>query len=960
MVAEVERDSRERERLRGFETEARRELGMVGEPEEVAERVDQLRRAWMRERLVEWGTERARALGWHDVYTFTKSLTERLMLRERGDLPLIILRPAIIESSHSEPRPGWIQGSRMADPIIMAYAKGVLHEFPGDPESLIDIVPVDHVVNAILAAGARRPEEPEVFQVASGERNPLRYRELYDHVREYFVENPLRDSGGRPIPVAEWSFPGRRSVERRLKSALVGLRVASEVVSRLPEGHVATDLRGRVARAEKRARMSLYYSRIYGPYSTIASIFSTRRTKALYEALPREDQEQFPFDIADVDWRRWLQGTHLPALTTRPGRKRRRKAVAEKPGDVAAIFDVDGTLVGSNVVSYYAWLKMRELPAAARPAWLATFLTKIPYYWGLDKVSRAHFNRAFYKNYAGWKPARARHLGQESFAGFTLSRIYPEALACLRDHKAKGHRVVLLSGALDFLLEPMKDLADDVLCSSLAVEDGEFTGELSGAPVAGEARARMLASYARKRNVDLSRSFAYADAISDLPMLEAVGNPVAVNPDRRLASQAEERGMAGPALGQERRRPQEGLTGLRALVYRKSVPRYLLMRAAAGRVGGLETGRFSPLQLEDVSEPDLPTPEWVRIRPLLSGICGSDLGTLSSENSPYFSPITSPPFVLGHEVFGVVAQANSGFAAGERVVFEPALGCEVRGIEPPCPYCASGRYALCVNVARGDVSPGIQTGFCHDTGGGWSDGTLVAHPSQLHRVPDEVPDEAAVAVEPLACAVHAAITGEPGRGRDGARDRGRQRRSVRRRGAEEVDPRRKDNLRRQARPPAKGGAPPRCGRRGAPRGDVHDASRHARHGGPQAGDRQACSYGRGREGLRVRGFVRDHRGRTAPVRPRRPCLPRRHARRHEPPGSHRPLAQGGEPLRILRLRGGKVPGREGQELRTRAAVGAGDQARNHGRTALPAGTVSGGHRRRARVRPQRARQGGVR
>ncbi len=542
VVAEAERDSRERERLRDFETEARRELGMVGEPEEVEERVDQLRRAWMRERLVERGTERARALGWHDVYTFTKSLTERLMLRERGDLPLIILRPAIIESSNREPSPGWIQGSRMADPIIMAFAKGVLREFPGDPESLIDIVPVDHVVNAILAAGAQRPEEPEVFQVASGERNPLRYRELYDHVREYFVQNPLRDSGGRPIPVAEWSFPGRRSVERRLKSAIVGLKVASEVVSRLPEGHVATDLRGRVARAEKRARMSLYYSRIYGPYSTIASVFSTRRTKALYDALPREDQELFPFDIADVDWRRWLQGTHLPALTTRPGRKRRRKAVAEKPGDVAAIFDVDGTLVGSNVVSYYAWLKMRELPAAARPAWLAAFLTKIPYYWGLDKVSRAHFNRAFYKNYAGWKPARARHLGQESFAGFTLDRIYPEALACLRDHKAKGHRVVLLSGALDFLLEPMKDLADDVLCSSLAVEDGEFTGELSGAPVAGEARARMLASYARKRNVDLSRSFAYADAISDLPMLEAVGNPVAVNPDRRLASQAEERG----------------------------------------------------------------------------------------------------------------------------------------------------------------------------------------------------------------------------------------------------------------------------------------------------------------------------------------------------------------------------------------------------------------------------------
>src|SRR4028119_1515257 len=202
VVAEVDKASQERGLLRRFETEARNELGMVGEEEEVAARVDQLRRAWMRERLVERGTERARQLGWNDVYTFTKSLAERTVVTERGESPLVILRPAIIESSFREPYPGWIQGSRMADPIIMAYAKGLLREFPGDPETLVDIVPVDHVVNAMLAAGIRRPETPEVFHVASGQRNPLRYRDLYDHVRDYFVENPLRDSGGRPGPRA--------------------------------------------------------------------------------------------------------------------------------------------------------------------------------------------------------------------------------------------------------------------------------------------------------------------------------------------------------------------------------------------------------------------------------------------------------------------------------------------------------------------------------------------------------------------------------------------------------------------------------------------------------------------------------------------------------------------------------------------------------------------------------------
>ena len=544
IVREVEEASREKGLSRRFEEEARREPGPVAEDDEVAERTDALRKAWVRERLVERGNERARELGWQDVYTFTKSLAERRVLEERGDLPLIILRPAIIESSLREPYPGWIQGSRMADPIIMAFARGILREFPGDPRSIVDIVPVDHVVNAIIAAAVRRPESPEVYQVASGEQNPIRYRDFYENVREFFLKNPLRDSGGRPVPVPEWSFPGRRRVEGLLKAELTGLKIAGALVARMPEGHAKTDLRGRIARADKRSRMSYYFSRIYGDYGDMKSTFSARRTHELYRALPEEDRRTFPFDISEVDWRDWLQETHLPAITSRPNRKKRAKGAEEKPGQIAAIFDVDGTLVKSNVVSYYAWMKMRDLPAAKRPLFAATILGKVPYYWALDKISRTHFNRAFYKSYKGWKPDRARTLGKESFAGYTLDRLFPGAVEELREHRKAGHRIVLLSGALDFVLEPFKDLADDVLSASLEEKDGVYTGELSGAPVAGEARARMLASFARKRGLDLSRSYAYADSISDLPMMEAVGNPVAVNPDARLEKAAKERGWS--------------------------------------------------------------------------------------------------------------------------------------------------------------------------------------------------------------------------------------------------------------------------------------------------------------------------------------------------------------------------------------------------------------------------------
>jgi HAD superfamily hydrolase (TIGR01490 family) len=532
VVREIERASREKSLADRFLSEARREVS----GDAVDEKAEELRLEWASQRLVERGNSRASELGWHDVYTFTKSLAERRVLAERGDLPVIILRPAIIESSHREPYPGWIQGTRMADPIIMAYGRGLLQEFPGDPESQVDVVPVDHVVNATLAVGALRPESPEVFQVASGDRNPLKYREFYEHVRDYFTENPMRDSGGRPIQAPEWSFPGRRAVETRLKAGLLGLSIGNKLAARLPDGHVVADLRGRMTRAEKRARMNLYYSSIYGGYANVAATFSTRRTISLYHGLSEEDRREFPFDITELHWGSWLRETHLPALTTRPDRKKRR--AKEEGGEVAAIFDVDGTMLRSNVVVSYAMLRMQEMPRPLRPLWMLQFLARVPYYWGLDQLSRAHFNRAFYKNYAGWTPERARRLAKGRFAEQTLNKMYPEALENLREHHRQGHRVVILSGALDFVLEPLGDLADDVLCATLKQEDGVYTGEISGPPVAGDARARMLASFARKQGIDLSRSYAYADSISDLPMMEAVGRPVAVNPDRRLAAAA--------------------------------------------------------------------------------------------------------------------------------------------------------------------------------------------------------------------------------------------------------------------------------------------------------------------------------------------------------------------------------------------------------------------------------------
>lgn len=175
--------------------------------------------------------------------------------------------------------------------------------------------------------------------------------------------------------------------------------------------------------------------------------------------------------------------------------------------------------------------------------------------------------------------------------------------------------------------------------------------------------------------------------------------------------------------------------------------------AAAALAGRLRAGAgagVGPLALKDVDEPDPPTGDWVRLRPVLSGICGSDLATIDGRSSRYFEPIVSFPFTPGHEVVGLLDDDS-------RAVLIPVLSCTTRGIDPVCPACEAGRTNQCGRLAYGHLSPGLQTGYCKDTGGGWST-SLVAHRSQVLAVPDALTDEQAVMVEPTACAVHAART----------------------------------------------------------------------------------------------------------------------------------------------------------------------------------------------------------
>ena len=191
---------------------------------------------------------------------------------------------------------------------------------------------------------------------------------------------------------------------------------------------------------------------------------------------------------------------------------------------------------------------------------------------------------------------------------------------------------------------------------------------------------------------------------------------------------------------------------MEALVYYRSIPRYLLAKGLNRLWPRHFFAGVAPLRLQQV-ELAPPGPDWLVLKSRLCGICGSDLQLLKGVESLLLEPYASFPAVLGHEVVAEVVQApeESEWRPGDRVAVEPLLPCEVRGIEP-CHFCAQGQYNLCENFTQGRLSPGTILGLHKEAGGGMAR-FLAAHPSRLLRLPDNLNDETAVLTDSLASAL---------------------------------------------------------------------------------------------------------------------------------------------------------------------------------------------------------------
>ncbi|MDH2416975.1 HAD-IB family hydrolase [Nocardioides sp. CER19] len=550
---QVEARSREADALAGMRRKAEREHGRAGMITAAAAG-EEARRQWVKDELVRIGTERARSLGWTDCYTFTKALGERVVeAHAAAGRRVTIYRPSIIESALERPHPGWIEGFKMAEPLILAYGRGELPLFPGAADTTIDVVPVDHVVASIIACLARPPEpgEPAYVHLSSGHRNPVTFGMIYDHVRAYFQANPFAggERGHTRLPV--WTWPGSVSVERLMRTGERAHRAAERLVAMAPRSDRTIDWTRRLDRQGKRLAFLRRYLDLYREYAEAEVRFVDDHAQALLASLSPEDRETFAFDTATIDWRHYLEEVHCPAVTqpirdldrlrsrqSRPDPSRLRvlePAPAEDAPRVAAFFDMDGTLLSSNVVETYLWMRLAELSPTEKVAEAARMAARLPKIVQADRYDRAGMLRAVYKDYAGARLADLDAIVDVHLAPYVLERLAPDAVRRIRQHRAAGHTTVLITGALRPLTRPLTPLFDHIEAADLGVDDrGRCTGHLTTPPLVGESRAAFVREFGRSHGLDLAASFAYADSYSDLSLLEAVGHPVAVRPDVAL------------------------------------------------------------------------------------------------------------------------------------------------------------------------------------------------------------------------------------------------------------------------------------------------------------------------------------------------------------------------------------------------------------------------------------------
>lgn len=273
----------------------------------------------LEQKLVDLGIREANYYGWSDTYTFTKWLGEQLLMKALAGRSLTIVRPSIIESALAEPAPGWIEGVKVADAIILAYAREKLFLFPCRRSGIIDVIPVDLVANSIilsLAEALSAPDRRRIYQCCSGSSNPVSLGEFIDHVmaeakkhyadyQQLFYRQPAR-------PFI--------TVNRRLFDLVVG---GARVPLSLADRALRLTGRKRKLKVLKNLDVTRSLATTFGFYTAPDYIFRNDALLALAARMGESDRLMFPVDARQIDWAFYLRKIHMNGLNRYALRERK-------------------------------------------------------------------------------------------------------------------------------------------------------------------------------------------------------------------------------------------------------------------------------------------------------------------------------------------------------------------------------------------------------------------------------------------------------------------------------------------------------------------------------------------------------------------------------------------------------------------------------------------------------------
>lgn len=289
-------------------------LDIVNELKIASKSMESIEDGEVAQKMKELGLERARRHGWQDTYVFTKAMGEMMIDSMRGEIPVVIIRPSVIESTCKDPFPGWMEGNRMMDPIVLCYGKGQLSGFLVDPNGVLDVVPADMVVNATLAAIAKHgmTQKPEinVYQIASSVVNPLVFQDLAKLLYEHYNSSPVLDSKGRPIHVPSMKlFSSMDEFSAHLWRDAIDRSGLTAVAS--SDGKLSQKLEMMCRKSIDQAK---YLANIYEPYTFYGGRFDNSNTLGLMGNMSEEEKICFGFDVGSIDWKDYIKNVHIPGL----------------------------------------------------------------------------------------------------------------------------------------------------------------------------------------------------------------------------------------------------------------------------------------------------------------------------------------------------------------------------------------------------------------------------------------------------------------------------------------------------------------------------------------------------------------------------------------------------------------------------------------------------------------------